>query len=266
MLHHKRSLQSVVRARVCSPRLLSARSGEDDLLLGLRLATAHPTYAADALDDPDAMDSMRSEYLEDLVCGHGYREAWWSVGHLEQKLYRRVVKDAHARWAPKPRYEDVPGISTGNGAWPRPEQLTNGQRAYDGQGAYDDVYGVTVNPSFEYLIGGDGKRVPIWEDERFIRRPKKVFQVAARNGQIPSVYQIGTPERPYYSSPNKDVSFPDAVGGLPWSARVPQAPQEADGRTLPQRPQGVGVGLQAAARVGGRQAPRLCPPSGPRVQ
>ena len=143
--------------------------------------------------------------------GQGYREAWWSVGHLEQKLYRRVVKDAHARWAPKPRYEDVPGISTGNGAWPRPEQPTNGKGAYDGQGAYDDVYGVTVNPSFEYLIGGDGKRVPIWEDERFTRRPEKVFDAAARSGLIPSVYQIGTSKRLYYSEANKEVSFPDTV-------------------------------------------------------
>ena len=88
---------------------------------------------------------------------------------------------------------------------------------------------MTVNPSFEYLRGGDGKNVPIWEDARYLKRPEKVFQAAAQNGQIPSVYQIGTePGQIYYSSPNKDVTFPNR-GSLPPSARVLQEPQEADG-------------------------------------
>ena len=197
-----------LRARVCPPRPLSTRPGEDDLILKYRLAMSHPTYTALALDDPSAMRDMRTEYLNGLEPYGDFRlpECWWNAGHLEQQLYRRLVKDAHARWAPKPRYEDVPGISTGNGAWPRPEQPPTGQ------GGYDDVYGVTVSPSFEYLIGGDGKRVPIWEDERFVRPPPdRVLQAAARNGLIPSVYLIGTPEQPYYSEANRDVSFPDTV-------------------------------------------------------
>ena len=54
--------------------------------------------------------------------------------------------------------------------------------------------------------------MPIWEDARFSTRPDKVFQAAARNGQIPSVYEIGTePGRIYYSEANKDVTFPDTV-------------------------------------------------------
>ena len=205
MIGHTRTIQSVVRGRVCPPRLLSARPGEDDLLLGLRLATTHPSYAAHALGDPNAMDSMCSEYLDALTSGpERYRESWWGIGHLEQKLYRRVVKDSQARWAPEPRYEDVPGISTGNGTWPRAERRR--------LGTYDKAYGVTISPAFEYLIGGDGKNVPIWEDLRFTRRPDKVFEAAARNSLIPSVYEIGTePGRIYYSKANKEVSFPDTV-------------------------------------------------------
>ena len=113
----------VLRGRVCPPRFLSTRSGEDNLLLGYHLAMSHPNLAAEALHDPHAMDSMRSEYLSavDIRDPDSFRlpECWWTAGHLEQELYRRLVKDANARWAPKPRYEDVPGISTGNVTTPR---------------------------------------------------------------------------------------------------------------------------------------------------
>ena len=54
--------------------------------------------------------------------------------------------------------------------------------------------------------------MPIWEDAWFTTRPDKVFQAAAQNGQIPSVYEIGTePGRIYYSDVNRDVTFPDTV-------------------------------------------------------
>ena len=82
---------------------------------------SHPNFAADALDDPRAIDFMRSMYLNELRNGNlkdGFAlpESWWTVGHLEQKLYRHLVNETRNKWAPKPRYEAIPGISTGNGA------------------------------------------------------------------------------------------------------------------------------------------------------
>ena len=176
----------VVRGRVRPPRPQSNRSGEDELILKYHLATSHPTYAAMVLADPNAMDTMLSEYLAALKYDDNYPECWWTAGHNEQEIYRRLVEEAKAEWAPKPRYEAAPGISTGNGAWPFPQQPSNGR------GEYDVVYGVTVDRAFEYLIGRDGKKVPIWEDLRFTTPPERVFQAAARNGLIPSVYQVGT--------------------------------------------------------------------------
>ena len=91
-----KSVGSVLRARVCPPQPQSTRSGEDELSLKYHLAMSHPTYAAMALDDPSAMDRMRSEYLGALKHDDKYPKCWWTAGHLQQELYRRLVKEAHA--------------------------------------------------------------------------------------------------------------------------------------------------------------------------
>ena len=83
-----RSIGPVLRARVCPPRPLSTRPGEDEMDLKYRLAKAHPDYAAMALEDPSSMDLMRSEYLRALTPddgfeGEAYPECWWNAGHLE---------------------------------------------------------------------------------------------------------------------------------------------------------------------------------------
>ena len=100
---------------------------------------SHPNYAANALKYPDAIDDMRSAYLNALRFGphdsavFELPEPWWTAGHLEQELYRRLVTDAHNKWAPKPQYEAIPGISTGNGAWPSPKQPPTGVWPGNGQ-------------------------------------------------------------------------------------------------------------------------------------
>ena len=96
---------------------------------------------------------------------------------------------------------------------------------------------MTISPAFEYLIGGDGKKVPIWEDARFTTPPERVFQAAARNGQIPSVHQIGTePGKIYYSEPNKDVSFPGTVAAYLIRHVCPERLEEMNGGRYPNGP------------------------------
>ena len=81
---------AALRGRVCPPRFLTSRPGEDDLLLGYGLAMSHPNYAARALNDPRAIDGMRSKYLNELrneprdsLMGFELPESWWTAGHLE---------------------------------------------------------------------------------------------------------------------------------------------------------------------------------------
>ena len=87
-----KSVGSVLRARVCPPQPQSTRSGKDELSLKYHLAMSHPTYAAMSLDNPSAMDRMRSEYLGALKHDEKYPECWWNAGHLEQELYAVLSK------------------------------------------------------------------------------------------------------------------------------------------------------------------------------
>ena len=113
---------SVLRARVRPPQPQSTRSGEDELRLKYHLAMSHPTYAAWALNDPSAMDRMRSEYLGALKHDEKYPECWWTAGHLKQELYRRLVKEANSRGARshgmKTSWASLP--ATGRGHVPLP--------------------------------------------------------------------------------------------------------------------------------------------------
>ena len=115
-----------------------------------RLVASHPDLTVHALENPANLDEWHEEYLTALnpnYNGTRLRSAWHHVGLLKEQLYQQFAMEVRAREAPKPRYKNVPGLSTGNGDWPRPEQPP------DGQGPYA-VFGVTVNASYEYLRGG----------------------------------------------------------------------------------------------------------------
>ena len=104
--------------------------------------------------------------------------------------YFHLVEEARAIRAPPPRYDSIPGILTGNGSWPAPAT------PWDGKDPYSD-YGVTVPPGYEFLIGGDGKAVHMSEDLRLSTPPPdRLLRAEARDGLIPRVYLIGTPECP----------------------------------------------------------------------
>ena len=130
---------------------------------------------------------------------------WQMIGCYKDDPYLNLVDKARRKRAPPPRYDSIPGISTGNGSWPAPAT------PWDGKDPYSDC-GVKVPPGYEFLLGGDGKAVHMSEDLRLSTPPSdRLLRAEAREGLIPSVYLIGSPERPYYSEPNRDVRFPDAV-------------------------------------------------------
>ena len=86
------------------------------------------------------------------------------IGWLEDDPYLHLVEMARQKRAPPPRYDSIPGISTGNGSWPAPAT------PWDGKDPYSDC-GVKVPPGYEFLLGGDGKAVHMSEDLRLSTPP-----------------------------------------------------------------------------------------------
>ena len=183
-------------------------AGVDEATTKYRLAASHPDTARVALERPTLMEEWYREYSSALGGedpDRRLRGPWHHIGVLEEELYNRFAEEIRASKAPAPQYENVPGLSAGNGEWPRPAEPPTGLGPYA-------VCGVTVPDDYEYLIGGDGLPVHPCEDKRLSEPPPDpALRAAAQDGLPPP--STGSARS---SAPSTQGRTWTSVSPMPW--------------------------------------------------